>query len=91
MAEESSKTLIKSFQLTDVFEEKETFKCSKFYIIIHAIIVSLISIIMVYFEFMLTQDVNYLTQYVLISAPINIMIGFYFIFIAFLSLFISKF
>ena len=87
--EESATTLLKSLQL-NVVENNYSFKCSRFYIITHVILFSFISIVLIYFEYMLSADANYLTQYLLISLPVNIMIGLFCFFISILSLYVRK-
>jgi hypothetical protein len=86
---ESSITLLKSLQL-NVVENNDNFKYSRFYIITHVILFSFISLILIYFEYMLSVEANYLTRYLLIASPLNIMIGIFCFFISILSLYVRK-
>ena len=61
------------------------------YVITHSILFGTLSIIMITQEISIGLLCNYLTQFFLTFSPLNITIGFYYVFIAILSLFCSEF
>ena len=86
MSERNS--VIKSLQLEGLQEDRNFSKC---YIISHAIFFSLLSLCIIFFEFVMLFNADYWLNYIVESSAQTITIGIYFIFMAFLSLLFCKF